>query len=361
MSTLPAPHLPALYLDGRSGRGHAVQLSCANGHLQMQGPAISRVESIADVTLSPRLGRTRRRIEFPDGAVCELEDDALLDRWFTAASHQRWNLLARLEGHWGMIAASFVLVMALVGAVAVWGLPWAAQKVAARVPQEWVVQLGAGTLTGLEQLLGHTTALPVTRQQALQARFAELASGAGVASTLVLRDWPKLGPNALALPDGTIVMTDQLVALANDDRELLAVLAHELGHVHERHALQKLLASSGVAALVFVLTGDVSGLSSIVVAAPTVMTHLQHSRTLEADADRYAFALMSRQGLDPAWFARIIRKLEAAHGGQNVADKDRADKDKATDQDGSGDMSNWLLSHPASEERARRAEQYRAH
>lgn len=339
--------LAAQYFDGRSARGHAVQLSCDNGLLMVRGETVARTEQTSALELSPRLGRTRRRIAFPDGAVCELEDDALLDNWFDSVTHQGWNLVARLEGHWAMIAASFVLVMAMTAALAVWGLPWAAQKVALRLPQEWVVQLGKGTLTGLDSAMRSTTTLPVARQQTLQAGFARLQAGAGVPSALLFRDWHEVGPNAMALPDGTIVMTDQLESLATDDRELMAVLAHELGHVHERHALQKVIASSGVAALVFVLTGDVSGLSSIVVAAPTVMTHLHHSRALEADADRYGFALMSKTGLDPVWFARIIRKLEAAHGG------------KATKGE-KAEVSDWLRTHPASEERARQAEQYRA-
>lgn len=340
--------LAGRYFDGRSARGHEVLLSCDAGQLCVVGAEVQRREALAAVTLSPRLGRTRRRLQFADGAVCELDDSPLLDVWFNDATHQRWNLLARLEAHWGMIAVAFGVVMALTILLAVWGLPWAAQKVAARLPQAWVVQLGEGTLTGLERALGETTTLPAARQRALRDGFARLAREGAIPSTLVFRDWPRLGANALALPDGTIVMTDQLVALAEDDRELLAVLAHELGHVQERHALQKVLASSGVAALVFVLTGDVSGLASIVVAAPTVMTHLHHSRALEADADRYGFELMRRQGLDPVWFARIIRKLEASHAGEGA--------DNAAD-DG---LSNWLRSHPASEERARRAEQYRA-
>lgn len=341
--------LPARYFDGRSARGHEVDLSCTANRLSVQGDGIQRHEAIHAVTLSPRLGSTRRRIAFPDGAACELDDSPLLDAWFCEAHHRGWNLLARLEAHWGMIAVAFSVVMALSVALAVWGLPWAAHKVAQRLPQEWVVQLGAGTLTGLEQALGNTTAVPAPRQQALQAGFAPLARTGAIPATLIFRDWPRVGPNALALPDGTIVMTDQLVALAEDDRELLAVLAHELGHVQERHALQKVLASSGVAALVFMLTGDVSGLASIVVAAPTIMTHLHHSRALEADADRYGFELMTKQGLDPVWFARMIRKLEAAHTEKST--------EGATDK---APASDWLRSHPASEERAQRAEQFRA-
>lgn len=339
--------LAAQYFDGRSARGHAVQLSCENGLLMVRGETVARTEQTSALELSPRLGRTRRRIAFPDGAVCELDDDALLDSWFDSVTHQGWNLVARLEGHWAMIAASFVLVMAMTAALAVWGLPWAAQKVAVRLPQEWVAQLGKGTLAGLDSGMRSSTTLPLVRQQTLQAGFARLQAGSGVKSVLLFRNWHEVGPNAMALPDGTIIMTDQLEALADDDRELMAVLAHELGHVHERHALQKVIASSGVAALVFVLTGDVSGLSSIVVAAPTIMTHLHHSRALEADADRYGFALMSRTGLDPVWFARIIRKLEAAHGGKAAT----GEKDETSD---------WLRTHPASEERARQAEQYRA-
>lgn len=344
--------LPARYFDGLSARGHEVLLSCEAGQLRLQGEGIQRCETLKAVELSPRLGHTRRRLLFADGAVCEMEDSPVLDTWFNAAAHQRWNLLARLEAHWGMIAVAFGVVMALTVMLAVWGLPWVAQKMAVRLPQEWVVQLGKGTLTGLDKALGDTTTLPLARQQALRDSFAPLAQDGAIPAALVFRDWPRLGPNALALPDGTIVMTDQLVALAEDDRELLAVLTHEMGHVQERHALQRVMASSGVAALVFILAGDVSGLANIVVVAPTIMTHLHHSRALEADADRYGFALMSRHGLDPVWFARIIRKLEASPK-NNVGEK-------AEDASKEDSMSDWLRSHPASEERAIHAEQFRA-
>jgi hypothetical protein len=73
--------LPARYFDGRSARGHEVDLSCTANRLSVQGDGIQRHEAIHAVTLSPRLG-TRRRIAFPDGAACELDDSPLLDEWF---------------------------------------------------------------------------------------------------------------------------------------------------------------------------------------------------------------------------------------------------------------------------------------
>lgn len=334
------PSLAGTYFDGRSAQGWPVTLRCAAGQLTVTGASFSFSLPLAQVRLSPRLGRTKRQLSFPDGPVCEVVDDPLLDRWFTADTVRRGNRLAYLEGHWGVIAASFILIGALTVGLAVWGLPWAAKQVARTLPLEWVDQLGAGTLTAMDQALGRETALPAARREQLTREFAILARTAGVGARFEYRTWARLGANALALPDGTIVVTDGLVKLAQDDRELLAVIGHELGHVHERHALQKVLASSGVAALVFVLTGDLSGLSGVAVTAPTVLTHLKHSRDLEADADRFAFALLARADIEPSWFARIMRRLEQ--------------------EAGPDDGSEWLQSHPMTEQRARAAEQFRA-
>ncbi len=46
---------------------------------------------------------------------------------------------------------------------------------------------------------------------------------------------PSDGANAFALPGGVLFMTDALVALA-EPAAILGVLAHELGHVQQRHA-----------------------------------------------------------------------------------------------------------------------------
>ncbi len=54
-----------------------------------------------------------------------------------------------------------------------------------------------------------------------------------------------VGANAFALPSGIVVMTDELVELAKTDDELVAVLAHEIGHVRGRHALRQTAAGGG--------------------------------------------------------------------------------------------------------------------
>ena len=48
-----------------------------------------------------------------------------------------------------------------------------------------------------------------------------------------------MGLNAAALPNNTIIVTDELVKLNGADEEVLAVLAHEQGHLVQKHSMQK--------------------------------------------------------------------------------------------------------------------------
>ena len=105
----------------------------------------------------------------------------------------------------------------------------------------------------------------------------------------------------------TIVVTDALVELAADDREVLAVLAHELG----RHGLRAILRNSGAALLLAAVFGDLVSLTSSAAVLPTVLLRSGYSRDLEGEADAFALALLEEAELDPAWFARLLGRLEA--------------------------------------------------
>jgi Zn-dependent protease with chaperone function len=356
--------LTGTYYDGRSAQGHAVTVTCSGELLFINGIGINRQEHIDAVSLSERLGQTQRQLQFTDGAACEVPDSELLNTWFAShQQHRRWNLLASLERNKFAIAASVTLIAAMVLVLTLWGIPSAAKKLAQTMPQVWVDQIASGAFDVLDQAFGDTSTLSLERQQQLREQFETLADAAQVKARFEFRRWEKLGPNAVALPDGVVVMTDALVQLATDDRELLAVIAHELGHQKERHMLQKLISNAGVAGLTFALLGDVSGMANVVVLAPTVLTSMSHSRALESDADNFGFALLQQNGIEPAWFASIIRKLGAARDFVEEQDEDDKDaepkKPKSSDElDEQGDIAGWLNSHPATEERARAAESF---
>ena len=144
-----------------------------------------------------------------------------------------------------------------------------------------------------------------------------------------------MGANAFALPSGIVVMTDELVDLAQADEELQVVLAHEIGHVVHRHSLRMLLQNSATSLLIIGLTGDVSSASVLVAGVPTALVQAKHSRQFENEADDYAYAWMDRNGVPHRYFTDMLERLEKKYGGA-----------------GSGALS-WLSSHPSTAERIR--------
>ena len=76
-----------------------------------------------------------------------------------------------------------------------------------------------------------------------------------------------IGANALAIPNNTIIVTDELVELAKNDDEIIGVLAHEQGHLVQRHSLQQALSSLGFSVILLAITGDSSDLVTTLPAA----------------------------------------------------------------------------------------------
>ena len=73
----------------------------------------------------------------------------------------------------------------------------------------------------------------------------------GLPLRLELRAGGAIGPNAFALPSGIIMVTDELVRIAEHPEEFESVLAHEAGHMVHRHSLRMLLQGSASTLLMF--------------------------------------------------------------------------------------------------------------
>jgi Zn-dependent protease with chaperone function len=128
-------------------------------------------------------------------------------------------------------------------------------------------------------------------------------------------------------------MTDELVELSENDEELAAVLAHEIGHVRNRHALRALLQNSVVAGLIILVTGDASSAGSIAAGIPTLLARADYSRKFEADADLVAREFLIVQQIPLQRFADILLRI---------------DDEAGTRQESAG----LLSTHPAAAERA---------
>ena len=153
--------------------------------------------------------------------------------------------------------------------------------------------------------------------------------------------------NAFALPGGYIYITRGLLALAGDEAELAAVLAHELGHItalhHAQRAGQDLLAGVLVTGLGIAIGRGAAETGGMV--AQTVLRGF--SREHEYQSDDLGIRYMVRAGYDPLAMADFLRKLRA----------DAQLQARLRNQSpGQVDQFNYLATHPAPVERVRRAE-----
>lgn len=304
--------LAGIWYDGQSSRSRAVRLySPVAGCLRIDaGPDDAHDWSLRDIAISPRLGRTPRILRLPDGGRIECADAPLLAAWFPRAPSRVEALADGLERRRWAIAAAAAFTAVFIFAFLRFGVPWAAMEVAERMPSSVERHVSDQVVVLLERMHFSPSRVPAARREKLQREFRALVAGESRSQQMRLNivSAAVIGPNALALPDGRIYLTDELVALAGSDEEILAVLAHEAGHHVHRHGMRQALESSSVFLLAGMLFGDASG-SSLAVSIPAALLSNGFSRGHEREADAYAFDLLRRHGHSPRAFASLLQRL----------------------------------------------------
>lgn len=151
--------------------------------------------------------------------------------------------------------------------------------------------------------------------------------------------------NAFALPGGYIYVSRGLLALANNEAELAAVIAHEIGHITGRHAAarmsQGVLVGLGAAVLSAVTGSDAVGQVANVGSDLYIKSY---SRSQESEADDLGVRYLSRAGYDPLAMSEFLSSLDA----QTKLDQRIAGK-------GEGDAFNYFSTHPLTAERVSHA------
>ena len=326
----------ATYHDGQTSAGRSVRVRVTDGLVHVEADAVATAFPLAAVRLEPRLGDLPRRLDLPGGASCLVPPDFELPLPADApARMERW--VNEMEVRWAPAVVAAVGVLALLWGGIVYGVPAAAKVVAQRMSPAVERQMGVQALSTLDRIALERSKLPEDRRAALTARFAALVKAASPDAAYILefRSSPAVGPNAFALPGGTVVLLDELVQVAEHDDEIIAVLAHEIGHLEERHTMRHVLQTSVAGVLVAAVVGDVVSASSYAAALPAFLLDARYSRAFELEADRFGFALLDRTGVDRGHFVRFLTRLEKSHEG--------------------GSLPGWLSTHPRVEERGREA------
>ena len=303
------------YFDGRSARPVRVEARIENGHLHLLGEGVERRTPLKAVQWPERTRHGKRVAHFEDGASLHGSDAAAWDAWASAAG-QHDGAVSRLQQSWRAVLASVVVLLGIVVAAYLWGLPWAARGVVGFVPHSVDEAIGESAYGSFGTHMLAPSQLPEADQRRLRAAFeraVQKAYPAGNAPRWQLHfHKSRIGPNAFALPGGTIVMTDELVKLVGGDEEVIVgVLAHELGHVERRHGMRALVQTTILGAVASVAFGD---FSSWLATAPVVLGQAGYSRDAEREADRDSIRIMKAAGISPLAMVRFFDKIAEKKG-----------------------------------------------
>ena len=321
--------MTGVYFDGRSSRNREAVLHVLGDQVRLQvqpdGPmsALEQSWQVSDLTIEPPLGRIRRIVKLPGGGRFETPDDAAVSLLEARTDRNRGlGRVRHIESRWSLTLGALAALGVFTWAFLTFGLPAVARQAAVATPRGVLVSFDREAIKMLDngEFMGPSN-LSAARQAQLQREFKKVRDWAGGSYpyTLLLRngepdrksgDGFSIGANAFALPNGTIVMTDQLVALAGSDRELMGVLAHETGHVTHRHALSSVYQGLGLSLLGVALTGDLVSATSFAAAVPTTLLANGYSRKAETESDEVAGAYMMQVYGTTSPLRNILARLE---------------------------------------------------
>ncbi|WP_333664781.1 M48 family metallopeptidase [Acinetobacter guillouiae] len=357
--------IEVIFYDGVVSKPHHAQLSAQSEFevLIQYGERLEHQRRYAyrDMELIGALGQLNPAIELKDDARIEFQ--GALPEWFNLGTKNVQHSIWKLERSPSLIVFSIIFVVAFVFALVKWGVPAASHYVAFQLPENSLNKLGDEAEKYVLNNWTNPSHLAQGQKDQISKQYLNTIAE-GKPAKLVFREGGRLGANAVALPNNTIIITDELIEMAHSDQEILGVLAHEQGHLVERHSLQQGLTSLGLSVLYIAMTGDSSDLLT---SLPAAMIGANYSRKFEAEADMYALKLMDRKGIEVSHFANFLQRLgdetaleeKPKQAGKTAEADKKADPNKkqpqneSTEKESSLEIFDALSSHPATEERVK--------
>lgn len=290
----------------------------------------------SEVRVSDRLANIPRFLHLPDGSTLELPADDAIDHFLDRAdagstARAVANAVHRFESRWAYAMVALILVVAGIAGFFRYALPPIAAQIVLLVPIEVEETIGTEVMEQLDVDYFEDTRLSRSRQTEIREIFEQLVGNIETDYEYQLNFRRGVGPNAFALPGGQVVVTDEFVELTQNDEEILAVLAHEVGHVEKQHVLRSLIKDAASVVVLVTVLGDVAAVSALATSAPVFLMGMQFSRSHETDADRFAVNYLNTHDGDPMALASILTRL--------------------TGEDSDDSLSNYFLTHPGLERR----------
>jgi Zn-dependent protease with chaperone function len=323
----------ANFFDGKTSKAHAVEVSFDGDVFTIIGENLVYEIKERDMGILPPLGDTRRVLTLATGERLETNDlETIASLEAKMQRNQGMTFVNKIEKRWQWVLTSVAGMVVFIWAFVKFGIPVIATQAAFMTPISVAELISNQTLKLIDSQILEPSQLPVVRQKELTSEFEKITASIGgdYPYRLEFRNGADIGANAFALPDGTIIMTDELVELSEDDLEIIGVLAHEVGHVKHRHGLRSLYQSTGLFLLASTLLGDITSVTSVAGSLPAILIDAGYSRNFEREADKEAGKYLLQTTGSTEALQKVLSRLSEEHG---------------------GDALSFLSSHPGTEER----------
>lgn len=293
-----------------------------------------------EVTVQAALGRTARKLIFSDGTVFETADHTGFARLDEGSPSMRLHMLERFGPH--LIAFA---IACLGAAYLLWryGLDILAALAVVLTPQLVVEKIDIGALRTIDFAMAQPSNLDDMQKQRARAIYDQLLSALPVEErqehgfTLLFRSMPDVGPNAFALPGGTMVLTDELLKTFPNENVIAAIIGHEIGHVVQEHGLRRLYRSLSAYVLIALLAGDTGPILEDILLEGSVLLSLSYDRAQETAADEFGLTLSHRADFDPNGLKEFFERLAHDMGNRNIE---------------------WMSTHPSHEKRIKAIDRF---
>jgi Zn-dependent protease with chaperone function len=332
------------FFDGLSARSSPVSVRVEEDLLRFESDGRGYAYTLGSVHLQAKLGSGKRLIDLPDGGRLESFEIAELESAMPGKQHAFWRTVHYLESHLGWVMVALLLTVATGWGFLQYGVPALAERVANATPPSVEAKLGDEVIQSLDTKFSYFSPSKIdkSRQDSVKLALQQMCTKFKNCPEyrLEFRNSPMIGPNAFAMPGGVVVITDDLIHLSKNNTEIVAVLAHELGHVKKRHAFRQGMQGVISGLILAAVTGDVSSMAS---GLPGVLMQLHYTRELENEADGFALQALQASCLPPKAFADILLRLSQAYSVKH------GKKDEGED----APVSEMLSSHPDTIERVK--------
>ena len=326
------------YTDGRTARRHSIRATIGGEglHIESDDGTIAEAWPFADLRLVDEVYADRPiRMKRKSGNErLTIADAEFLDRLRPHARHLRRKDLRR--ANMKVRAAGWIGATAVLLAGFWFLLPLAAGPVASQVPLSWEEGLGRTVQRQALALMAPGSRMCSGRagRQAIERLVQRLSATRPSRYRFRVTVVDNGTVNAFAAPGGYIVVFRGLIDESAGADGLAGVLAHEMGHVIERHGLKNLVKSLGLSFVMAALIGDTSAIGSIATDMAQSLATSKFSRDAEREADRIAVEMLNRANISGRGF-RAFFQMVARETGQ---------EDKS--------IGRYFASHPATRGRA---------